>query len=77
MEFRVEVDVWLPLLPELPFLALAGEVLADVVRRGGATAGNLDGWGWREMEALPVPWFDGLARILVKVEEVGVWPDGL
>ena len=24
-----------------------------------------------------MPWFDGLARILVKVEEIGVWLDGL
>ena len=37
----------------------------------------LDGWGWRELEVLPVAWFDGLARILAKVEEIGVWPDGL
>ena len=22
-------------------------------------------------------WFDGLASILSKVEEIGVWPDGL
>ena len=31
----------------------------------------------REIEALPVPWFDGFARTLTKVEEVGVWPEGL
>ena len=24
-----------------------------------------------------VAWYDGLARILTKVEEIGVWPDGL
>ena len=24
-----------------------------------------------------MPWFDGSARILAKVEEVGVWPEGL
>ena len=41
------------------------------------TAGSLDGWAWREMKSLPVAWFDGLARVLSKVEEVGVWPDGL
>ena len=29
------------------------------------------------MKALSVPWFDGLARILTEVEEVGVWPEGL
>ena len=26
---------------------------------------------------MPVSWFDGLARILTKVEDIGVWPDGL
>ena len=48
--------------------------LTDVVRRKGATAGSLDGWGWRELKVLSVAWFDG---ILSKVEEIGVWPDGL
>ena len=33
--------------------------------------------GWRELKVLPVPWFDGLARIFSKVEETGVWPEGL
>ena len=45
---------------------LTGEMLAEVVHREGATAGSLDGWGW-EFKALPVSWFDGLARILSKV----------
>ena len=76
-EFAVEVDGWLTLLPEISLPALTGEMLAEVVRREGVTAGSLDGWGWREMKALPVAWFDGLARILSKVEEVGVWLDGL
>ena len=56
---------------------LTGQVLADVVRPKGATAGSLDGWGWRELKVLPVSWYDELARILTKVEDVGVWPDGL
>ena len=56
---------------------LTGQVLADVVKRKGATAGSLDGWGWREFKVLPVSWFDELARILTKVEDLGVWPDGL
>ena len=56
---------------------LTGQVLADVVQRKGATAGSLDGWGWRELKVLPVSWCDELARILSKVEDVGVWPDGL
>ena len=33
--------------------------------------------GWRELKVLPVSWFDGLARILAKVEDLGVWPEGL
>ena len=37
----------------------------------------MDGWGWREMKALPVAWYDQMARILSKVEEVGVCLDGL
>ena len=32
---------------------------------------------WREFKALPDSWFDGLARILSCVEDLGVWPDGL
>ena len=56
---------------------LTGQVLADVVRRKGATAGSLDGWGWRELKVLPVAWFDELACILTEVEDTGVWPDGL
>ena len=52
-------------------------MLVDVVQRKGSTAGGLDGCGWRELEVLPVSCYDGLARILSKVEDVGVWPDGL
>ena len=29
------------------------------------------------MKVLPVSWYDELARILAKVEDFGVWPDGL
>ena len=77
-EFDREVDGWLPLLPVVALPGLTGEMLADVVRRKGATAGSLDGWGWMELKVLPAPWFvDGLARILSKVEETGVWPEGL
>ena len=39
-------------------------MLADVVLRKSATAGSLDGWGWRELKVLPVAWYDQLARIL-------------
>ena len=53
------------------------DMLFEVVKKKSATAGSLDGWGWRELKVLPVAWYDGLARILTKVEELGVWPDGL
>ena len=76
-EFDREVDGWLPLLPEVHLSCLTGQVLADVVQRKSATAGSLDGWGWRELKVLPVSWYDGLARILTKVEDTGVWLDGL
>ena len=76
-ELNEEVDGWFPSLPVISLPQLTGEMLADVVRRKGAAAGSLDGWGWRELKVLPVVWFGGLARILTKDEEVGVWPDGL
>ena len=76
-EFGKEVDGWLPLLPEVHLPWLTGQVLADVVRRKGATACSLEGWVWRELKVLPVSWYDELARILAKVEDFGVWPDGL
>ena len=76
-EFDHEVGGWLPLLPEVDLPWLTGQVLADVVQRKGAIAGSPDGWGWRELKVLPVSWYDELARILTKVEGLGVWPDGL
>ena len=76
-EFDFEVEGWLPLLPEVSLPCLTGQMLDDVVRGKGATAGSLDGWGWRELKVLPVSWYDGLARILTAVENTGVWPDGL
>ena len=76
-EFSFEVDGWLPLLPSVDLPRLTGQMLADVVHRKSATAGSLDGWGWRELKVLPVSWFDELSRILSLVEDDGVWPDGL
>ena len=76
-EFDGEVEGWLLLLPEVSLPSLTGQMLADVVRGKGATASSLDGWGWRELKVLPVCWYDGLARILTKIEDTGVWPDGL
>ena len=76
-EFSFEVQGWLPLLPVFELPRLTGQMLADVVYRKGATACSLDGWGWRELKVLPLSWYDELARILAKVEDVGVWLDGL
>ena len=76
-EFDDEVVGWLPLLPEVSLPCLTGQMLANVVKRKGVTAGSLDGWGWRELKVLPLSWYDELARILSKVEDVGVWPDEL
>ena len=76
-EFGFEVDGWLPILPEIHLPRLTGQMLADVVLHKGVSAGGLDVWGWRELKVLPVSWFDELARILAKVEDLGVWPDGL
>ena len=76
-EFDREVEGWLPRLPEVLLPRLTGQMLADVVHRKRATAGSLDGWEWRELRVLPVSWYDELARILAKVEDFGIWPDGL
>ena len=65
------------LFPGVALPRLAGQMLADVVQSKGATACSLDGWGWRELKVLLVSWYDELARILTKVEDLGIWPDGL
>ena len=76
-EFDSECGGWLPHLGEFFLPALSGDMSFEVVKRKSATAGSLDGWGWRELQVFPVAWFDGLATILSKVEDLGVWPDGL
>ena len=77
-DFSMEVEGgWLPTLDMVDLPPLTSDMLSEVVRRKKVTAGSLDGWGWRELKALPVPWFDGLARILCMVEADGVWPEGL
>ena len=48
-----------------------------VVHKKKATAGSLDGWGWRDLQALLIAWFEWLAVILVRVEFDGVWVQGL
>ena len=73
---EVEGD-WLPTLDMVDLPPLTGDLLSEVVRRKKVTAGRLDGWEWRELKALPAPWFDGLARILRMVEADCVWPEGL
>ena len=75
-EFSFEVEGWLPVLPVFDLPRLTGQMLFDVVHRKSATAGSLDGWGWRELKVLPVSWYK-FARILTLVEDNGVWPDGL
>ena len=76
-EFSFEVEGWLPLRPVVDLPRLTGQMLYDVVHRKSATAGSLDGWGWKELKVFLVSWFDQLARILTLVEDNGVWPDGL
>ena len=56
---------------------MTGDDLFQVVRLKTATAGRLDSSRWRELKSLLVPWLDGLDRILAKVEELGVWLEGL
>ena len=76
-EYNDECNGWLPHLVEFSLPTLTGDMLFEVVKKKSATAGSLDGWGWRELKVLPVAWYDGLARILARVEDLGVWPDGL
>ena len=51
-EFNGAVEERPPLLPEVDLPPLTGQILADVVRRKGATAGSLDGWGVEGVEGL-------------------------
>ena len=76
-KFDHEVRGWLPVLLEASLPRLTGRLLVDVVQCKGVSAGGFDGWVWRELKVLPVSWFDGLARTLAKVEDSGIWPDGL
>ena len=67
-------------LPQENFLDLpriTRRDLQEVVRAKKATGGGLDGWAWNEIEALPLPWFSGLAILLELVESTGTWPQGL
>ena len=62
--FMREVGRWLRHLSEFDLPPLHGQMLYDAVAGKYASAGSLDGWHWRECNALPVCWFDGLAAIL-------------
>ena len=75
--FREVAEELTPLLDEVRLPRLSGDMLHEVVRKKAPTAGSLDGWGWRELKALPVTWFDKLASLFSLIEEEGVWPDGL
>ena len=44
---------WLPVLDVFHLPPLTGDMLAEVVRKKKSTAGGLDGWGWKELKALP------------------------
>ena len=51
---------------DLPRITRSG--LARGARAKKSTAGGLDGWAWKEIKALPLPWFSGLAILLEFVE---------
>ena len=51
---------------------ITGRDLQEVARAKKSTAGGLDGWAWNELEALPLPWFSGLAILLALVETSGI-----
>ena len=76
MNSNSECDGWLPRLGEFSLPALTGDMLFEVVKRKSATAGSSDGVGV-SLRCYLLLGFDGLARILYKVEDLGVWPDGL
>ena len=66
------------ILDEISFPVLTGEMLFDAVHAAESpSASGFDCWGWNNFRALLVGWFDGLAAILVLVEESGSWPDHL
>ena len=75
--FRADAEGLTPLLDEVQLPRLSGAMLFEMVQKKSATAGSLDGWGWRELKALPVAWFDRLASLFTLIEEEGIWPDGL
>ena len=61
-EFALEVDGWLPLLPEVHLPRLTGQMLPLLVVLMVGVGGSL--------RVFPVSWYDELARILAKVEDL-------
>ena len=64
----------LPQEPQFDLPGITGRDLQEVAGAKKSTAGGLDGCAWTEIEALPLPWFSGLAILLQLVETSGVWP---
>ena len=63
--------------PNLDLPRITGRDLQEVARAKKSTASGLDGWAWNETQALPLPWFSGLAILLELVGSTGIWPQGL
>ena len=76
-EFPRDVGEWLPTLEEISPPLLSGKMLCDAVHAKSPSAGDSDWWGWNDFGALSLGWFDGLAEILVLVEESGTLPEHL
>ena len=70
-------DPFLPQEPVLDLPRITGQDLMEVARAKKSTAGGLDGWASKEIMALPLAWFSGLAILLNLVEPTAVWPQGL
>ena len=51
-DFEGEVGGWLPSSGEVHLPVISGDMLHEVVRKKGLTAGGLDGWGWTDLKAL-------------------------
>ena len=66
-----------PVVTTDQFLDFVGHLLPREPKAKKSSAGGLDGWAWNEINALPLPWFSGLALLLELVETSGVWPQGL
>ena len=59
-QFLDFVGLLLPQEPHLDLPRISGRDSQEVARAEKSTAGGLDGWAWKEIKALPLPWFSGL-----------------